>query len=207
MLIKICGITDATLAYQAAKAGAHYIGLIRVAHSKRVVQRENVDEIVRATRLGGAEPVAIFSEANASEIIHFCELFHIHHVQLHGYQAKKAESQLPENLHRIYVCEVGSHGKISAEDIQQTSQLNPQRDFLLFDSPTPGSGLAFDWQHFSYSGDFRWFLAGGLQRQNVAHAIQSVNPDGVDVSSGVENAAGEKTLQFIADFIKQVSLC
>ncbi len=62
----------------------------------------------------------------------------------------------------------------------------------LFDAQTPGSGCTFDWSLLdNLPRDGKLFiLAGGLNPDNVAEAIENVNPDGVDVSSGVENENG-----------------
>ena len=59
---------------------------------------------------------------------------------------------------------------------------------FVFDAPEPGSGKPFDWNllHQLPKSSKLVLLAGGLHPDNVAAAIQTVSPDGVDVSSGVE---------------------
>ena len=86
---------------------------------------------------------------------------------------------------------------------------------FLFDATPPkdadrpgGHGAAFDWQILNGRRFNRpWFLAGGLDPDNVARAIElSAAPEQVDVSSGVESAPGVKSATRIADFVAAARL-
>ena len=71
----------------------------------------------------------------------------------------------------------------------------------------PGSGRTFDWDILSQiERDGKLFiLAGGLNPDNVRKAVAAVNPDMVDVSSGVENDDGfGKDILKIEKFVKQI---
>jgi len=74
-------------------------------------------------------------------------------------------------------------------------------EYLIFDSPNPGSGKPFDWDIIPKNAP-PFFLAGGLTPQNVAEAIARTAPFAVDVSSGVETN-GVKDPQKIAEFIRR----
>ena len=72
---------------------------------------------------------------------------------------------------------------------------------LLFDAKSPGSGKPFDWQLLKHQPFTKsWFLAGGLTPENVADAIRITGAPMVEVSSGIESAPGEKSLEKIAAF-------
>lgn len=75
-------------------------------------------------------------------------------------------------------------------------------EYLIFDSPKPGSGKTFDWSTIPKDSP-PFFLAGGLNPENVKEAIEQVNPFAVDVSSGVETN-GIKDPEKIKDFIRRV---
>jgi phosphoribosylanthranilate isomerase len=91
----------------------------------------------------------------------------------------------------------------TAGDPALAAAANSPADVILVDSPDPGSGRVFDWRlaEGAPSG-VRLLLAGGLTSHNVADAIKLVRPWGVDVSSGVEVAAGLKDPRKLRQFIE-----
>lgn len=200
-LIKICGIKDAKTAYAAASAGADFIGLVFAPGSKRLVNINEAFEIAEAVRAGGAKPVAVVTDSSAEEILDICNLAKIRWIQLHGARAREEHHLLPKSWHRMYVCSVLSDGRINEADAIGIKYLEPQRDYLLFDGITAGSGEKFAWEKFSYQGNFPWFLSGGLNPNQVSEAISLLKPSGVDVSSGVEKTPGEKDMELIKQFI------
>jgi len=81
---------------------------------------------------------------------------------------------------------------------------NSQADYLLFDAPVAGSGQTFDWGKLDTTGIAQsFFIAGGLNEDNVVQAIQHFTPYAVDVSSGVETD-GQKDHEKIKRFIERV---
>ena len=192
--VKICGVRTPELAYSAALAGAHFIGLVFHPHSKRHVTLGIAKEVALATKAGGAIPVAVFVEQAASEMQAICEATGIDAVQLHGDVSRQQQHELPAHYQRIYVQSIDA-----AENLFKNG--NPERDYLLFDNAIPGQGIAFDWSQLHYKGAYRFGLAGGLTPENVAIAIKTCQPAWVDVSSGVENPEGEKNMALIKQFI------
>jgi phosphoribosylanthranilate isomerase len=73
--------------------------------------------------------------------------------------------------------------------------------YRIFDSPNPGSGQTFDWSTIPETGE-PFFLAGGLNPENVEEAIKKTAPFAVDVSSGVETN-GVKNAEKIKEFIRR----
>jgi len=204
MKIKICGIKQPEHAYAAATAGADFIGLIFVPSSHRAVTVNTARIISQAARDGGAEPVGVFTEASATDMLNICQTANINYVQLHGNYSREQQHLLPDSFSRIYVYPVSAEGNFTLDE--NIKLLDKKRDYLLFDNHKAGSGKTFDWQKFSYAGDFKWFLSGGLNPNNVKEAIQLFHPTGVDVSSGVENIKGEKDLNLIKKFIGETKL-
>ena len=75
-------------------------------------------------------------------------------------------------------------------------------DIVLVDAAQPGSGEVFDWGLVEdVPGGLKVILAGGLTAENVATAIATVKPFGVDVSSGVEEAPGVKDFDKVTRFL------
>jgi phosphoribosylanthranilate isomerase len=98
-------------------------------------------------------------------------------------------------------------------DIKASQQYNISADWLLFDAAASadlmpgGNGESFNWSLLAdFECDLPWMLAGGLNPNNVAHAIAQTNPDGVDVSSGVEASTGIKDDLLISAFVKSAKM-
>ena len=77
----------------------------------------------------------------------------------------------------------------------------------VFDAHEPGSGKSFDWSMLSDipRDNKLFFLAGGISADNVKEAIKKLSPDGIDVSTGVEYNASNKTgkdPQKIEEFVR-----
>ncbi|MCE5318923.1 MAG: phosphoribosylanthranilate isomerase [Parachlamydia sp.] len=185
MIIKICGVMDPEIAFYAAQEGADMVGFICCPNSRRHVTYAQGAEIVKAVKEGGAIPVGVFKDVDSDSIASLCPLWNIEALQLYG----------------IYPEPFQQYVRIIAN--APMSDLDPQRDYLLFDSERPGSGMLFDWKTFQSPQGIRWFLSGGLNSSNVMEGIQLLKPDGVDVSSGVEEK-GLKSKQLIKQFIDKV---
>lgn len=196
MIIKICGIQNPVIARKAVELGAHWIGIVFYSKSRRWVDMDTATYIAHTVFESGGIPIAVFANASVDEILTACGTTGIRMVQLHGIQSIQASESLPKEYPRIY-------GMPASEDLHKVPGY-PERDFILFDAACPGSGEKFNWTDFHYEGPYRWILAGGLTSENVALGIQSLNPFGVDVSSGVENEQGKKTIEKINAFMRSV---
>jgi phosphoribosylanthranilate isomerase len=76
-------------------------------------------------------------------------------------------------------------------------------DMVLFDSPSPGSGETYDWNLLTtVPKGVRCVMSGGLTPENVADAIATVRPYGVDVCSGVEREPGRKDASKVRRFVQ-----
>jgi phosphoribosylanthranilate isomerase len=96
-----------------------------------------------------------------------------------------------------------------AEDIEQARLYSHYVDYLLFDAkPQPedtlpgGNARSFNWKLLQeLSLDIPWFLSGGLDANNLAHAVAESGAEYIDVSSGVESVRGVKDSERIAQFL------
>jgi phosphoribosylanthranilate isomerase len=130
-------------------------------------------------------------------------------IQLHGHETReRAErARLLTGAGIIKVLPVRT-----AEDFAEAGDWEPFVDHLMFDAKPPegshlpgGVGARFDWALLADRA-FRhpWFVAGGLNPDNVAQAIRVSGARLVDVSSGVESAPGVKDPALIAAFLEAV---
>jgi phosphoribosylanthranilate isomerase len=180
LLIKICGITHPDDAECAVRLGADFIGVIFSDLSKRKITLSLAKEIAQIARQTRIELVGLFVDETRDQIISICEETGIRIVQLHGAIARSALPTLPSDYSIIYAISADKEGRVlTAKDL-------PPSVIQLYDSQNGGSGKSFDWESFSPPKESQWFLAGGLNPNNVAKAIAMLHPNGVDVTTGVE---------------------
>ncbi len=198
MKIKICGVKDPDIAAFAAHQGADYVGLIFHTRSKRNVTIKDAKAISKSVKKGGAEPVAVFVNQRADHMESICKECEISIVQLHGKASRADYEKLPPEIKKWYVVHVMSNGEFLESNIRENY------DLLLYDGMNPGIGKSFAWDPFKPNRSKPFFLSGGLNAQNVQKAMNIVQPDGVDVSSGVEDTHGNKSKEHIIKFMEAV---
>ena len=188
--VKICGLSTKEAVETAVSAGADYIGFV-FAPSKRQVTLDQAAEL--ATLIpADVKKVGVFVSPSRAELLEAIEKVGLDLVQVHG----QVEDDLFEDLPcaSIQAVQVNGEGHVP----------NSQADYLLFDAPIAGSGQTFDWGRLDTTELAQpFFIAGGLNEDNVARAIQHFSPFAVDVSSGVETD-GQKDHEKIRRFIERV---
>ena len=188
--VKICGLSTKEAVKTAVSAGADYIGFV-FAPSKRQVTLAQAAELAKLIP-SHIQKVGVFVSPSQSELLEAIEKVGLDLVQVHG----RVADDLFENL----TC-----GSIQAVQVDGNGHVpNSQADYLLFDAPVAGSGQTFDWGLLDTKDLSQpFFIAGGLNVDNVEEAIQHFTPFAVDVSSGVETD-GQKDHEKIRRFIERV---
>ena len=208
--VKICGIRSAEDARMAGAAGAHALGLLvgRVHASSDFLDPEV------ARRLAFAlpplvVPVLVTHLEDPAELLALTSQVPTGMVQLHSDLGPPALEQLRRLLWpRMLI------GKVSVEDgtaLERAREIAPFVDAIVLDSRdrasgrVGGTGHVHDWSisaRIVAASPVPIILAGGLTPDNVAEAIRTVRPWGVDVNSGVKAVDGRKDPQRMARFIE-----
>lgn len=204
MRIKICGITRADQGVAIAAGGASVLGFICVPQSPRYVTPATVGNIVQGLPQPWVDRFGVFADASLATIAEFVAQGRLSGVQLHGQETPQFCQQL--RLAQPQVEIIKALRIRTAADLEQVEAYTPYVDTFLLDAYHPqqlgGTGKTLDWHSLqSFQPGRPWFLAGGLRPDNVAEALTQLSPDGIDVSSGVENAPGDKNLQQVARLI------
>ncbi len=194
MFVKICGITNEEDALLSVAMGATALGFV-FAPSKRQVSPGKVADIVK--RLPpGVLTVGVFRDHDPKTVVRIVREAGLRGAQLHG---RETVSMVDDVINEVgWVMKGVVAGSPDAEKCDRY-----RTDLVLFDSPTPGSGVTYDWNLLAaVPKGVRCVVSGGLTAENVAEAIVTLRPYGVDVSSGVEREPGRKDATKVRRFVQ-----
>jgi len=198
--VKICGLTRIEDIDAANAACPDYIGFV-FAQSRRQVDFDKAVQLKAALR-SEIKAVGVFVNETEAAIASLVKSNVIDVVQLHGYEGEGYIQRLRALTGVVPI--IKAVRVQSGEQIQYYSHM--PCDFLLLDTyvrgERGGSGKSFDW---SIIPPFQkpYFLAGGLDNQNIINAVKTLHPYCVDISSGVETD-GVKDQDKMIEFVKQV---
>ncbi|MDQ4491269.1 phosphoribosylanthranilate isomerase [Sinomonas sp. ASV486] len=199
--VKICGLSTPEAVETAVEAGADAVGFVLAPGSPRTVDAAQAASLVRAARDAARraersiETVAVVRNQTLDDVARLAREAGVDTVQLHGDEPDAvAEALRAAGFRVIRALSAGDYTRRTAEGWS-----SPDR--LLIDAAVPGSGARFSDDELGTAPEGFWALAGGLSPENVASAVQALEPTGVDVSSGVESSRGVKDLGLIKAFI------
>jgi phosphoribosylanthranilate isomerase len=200
--VKICGITNLADARSAIRAGASFLGFNFCPESPRYISRGKARAIARRLPRG-IRKVGVFVDESRERIIQTVRSVGLDYVQLHGDESPAMAAELGRTARVIKAFRVRGGFRTA-----QLAQFGGSSAVLLdgFDrKKRGGTGKTFDWKIARRAGKkSRIFLAGGLDPENIADAIQTARPYAVDVCSGVESKPGKKDPQKIAALMHAV---
>lgn len=194
--IKLCGLKSLDDVIVANAVQPDYIGFVFAKTSKRFVTpqtaeqlRKKLDRKIAVIGVFVNEPVEIVAALLNKGIIDMAQLHGNESEEYITFLRKKTDKKLikafsineAKNLQAAYACSA---------------------DYILFDSGSGGTGKSFDWSILQ-GFDRPYFLAGGLNINNVSEAVSRLHPYAVDVSSGIETD-GRKDDAKMAAFINVV---
>jgi phosphoribosylanthranilate isomerase len=208
--VKICGITTLDAVDAAVAAGADYGGLVFHPKSPRFVALDKAAMLADRMR-GRLKIVALIADMDDAGIEALVKSVRPDFLQLHGAETAKRTAEIRA---RFGVAVIKALPVAEPADLDAVGEYEKAADLLMFDARPPkgatrggGHGAAFDWKILSGRTFTKpWFLAGGLDPDNVARAIELSGAVQVDVSSGVESAPGVKDPARIAAFINAAKL-
>jgi len=203
--VKICGINSAAAADAVLRAGADFGGLVFFAKSPRNLSLEQGAMLAERMR-GRLRLAALVVDETDAQLAAIASQVKPDFFQLHGKETPERVAQIRSRF-GIPIIKALAVSEVS--DLVAASVYEDVSEMLLFDampaanaSRPGGHGAAFDWQILNGRTFARpWFLAGGLNPENVARAIAVSGANMVDVSSGVESAPGVKNSDRIANFV------
>ena len=200
--IKICGITNLEDALACADAGADLLGFNFYHGSPRYIEPAAAREIVSQVPAGVLSVGVFVNAGKPEEVARLADAAGVAAVQLHGDESPAYCREL--------------NGRFVIKALRADENFNPESaaeyatDAILLDSFDQGlrggTGRTFDWSMAQRTRELvtKIFLAGGLGPENVAAAVASVQPYGVDACSSLESSPGHKNIARVHAFIKAI---
>lgn len=199
--IKICGITELDDALHAVDCGADALGFVFYERSPRAVTSKRAQAIISALP-PFVTVVGLFVNEDPVNVQLIADHCGLDVIQYHGDETSEIVRMAPRrSIRALRVRESETF-----DDIE-----NYPASGLLLDAWVSGTfggtGVRCNWEIAANIAKIRpVILAGGLTPENVAEAIRTVQPYGVDVSSGVEDAPGRKDRKKVAAFIRAAQI-
>lgn len=179
MKVKMCGLYRPEDIDYANEVQPDYVGFVFYPKSHRVVTKEQAAEY-RKKLSPGIRTVGVFVNEDPKTIIELLEEGILDVAQLHGDETEEDIQYLQAVCHKPVIKAVKVRDRYDVE-----AWLDSSADYLLFDNGM-GTGQTFDWSVLG-GIDREFFLAGGLQSENLTEAMEVVRPYALDISSGIES--------------------
>lgn len=197
--IKLCGMTRPQDVRLAVELGVDYIGLI-FARSPRRLSLEQA-RALRALIPETIGAVALVMDQPREDVAGIVEAVQPDLLQFHGHE----DEAFAAGFGVPFLKALPMGGELEAT---QAMAAFPSAWGFVLDSHVPGgaggSGKTFDWTRYPREATRPCMLAGGLTAETVASAVTTARPWGVDVSSGIESAPGEKDAEAMRRFVAAV---
>jgi phosphoribosylanthranilate isomerase len=207
---KICGVSTPEAVDAAVLGGASHIGFVFFPKSPRAVTAEQAGAL--ASRLPDhVSAVGLFVDPEADFIDAVRSQVTLKVLQFHGDERPAFTTQMGQR-HGIETWK--AIPVKTRADLDLAGKYRGAVHRILYDAKPPkgadlpgGTGMRFDWGLLDgFSHPLPWILAGGLDASNVAEAIARTSAQFIDVSSGVEDTPGQKSVDKINRFLKAAKL-
>ena len=206
MYFKICGIKEIETIKCCLKNKVSFFGLIFYEKSPRFVNFKKASELINFSKNKNICPVGVFVNNEFKNIREMIINLKLEYVQLHGSEDDQYINNLKKNL-KVKI--IKSIALSSIKDLNLVRKYK-NVDYFLFDYKAKsndlpgGNAKSFDWRIINnLKIDKPWFISGGINESNIKNIAKFANPDGIDLSSGVEESPGVKNSEMIDTLFKK----
>ncbi len=208
-LIKICGITSEMDLKAAQQLGADFVGFVLVEKSKRFINLKRLESLSMIVRKP-LKSVALLVDPSDDFLEGLLLNSKVDYIQLHGEESPERVDEIGKITNIPLIKAIGVEKKSDLLNIRSYENFV---DYILLDSKVKengqlqgGRGISFNWDIIrGFNFNKPWFLAGGLNTNNVIDAMKITGAKMLDVSTGVENKPGEKSFDKMRKFIGRVN--
>ena len=208
--IKLCGLKEPSHIKLAFDLGIKYVGLVFFEKSSRFLSFKAAKSLISVTP-PEIKKVGLVVNPN-DYVLDMISSLGLDMLQLHGSESISRVKEIKSNFDVSVIKAIGVKSKNDLKLIKNYAEVADQ---ILIDAKPKsdkslpgGNGLKFDWKLLENNfWKFPWFLAGGLNENNIGKAITMTQAKKVDLSSGVEDSSGKKSIKKITSFVKRLREC
>ena len=196
MIFKICGLKekDSLICCEANKVS--FFGLVFYEKSPRNINRNKARQLVEFSKNLSIKPVGVFVNHKISDLKNIIRLLNLKYIQLHGEENQSYINEIKKEFKLKIIKKISIKNQSDLNKINDIENI----DFLLFDykpksNELPGgNSKSFDWSLLKeVTIKLPWFVSGGINESNIKNIQKTINPNGIDLSSGVEQSLGIKS--------------
>ena len=205
MIFKICGLKDVESLNCCEKNNVNFFGMIFYEKSPRNITFNEAEILIRPSKGLRIRPVGVFVDHEINNLKKIISSLDLKHIQLHGSEDQLYVDEIKKNF------DVRIIKKISINNFKDLNTINKLKniEYLLFDykpdkNELPGgNSKSFDWSLLKDQKiRLPWFISGGINETNIKKIQNLINPNGIDLSSGVEVSKGIKSNSKINNLFK-----
>ena len=196
MIFKICGLKKIESLICCEENKVDLFGMIFYEKSPRNITFNEAKILTDLSQNLKIKAVGVFVNHNISELKKIISSLNLKYVQLHGDENQSYIDEIKKEFNLIII------KKLSIKTTTDLNKINNYKniDYLLFDykpnnNELPGgNSKSFDWKLLKEQKiDLPWFISGGINETNIKNIQNILNPNGIDLSSGVEESKGIKS--------------
>ena len=205
MIFKICGLKEKDSVLCCEANNVNFFGLIFYKKSPRNIDFKDAKELVNFSQNLRIKPVGVFVNHEINDLKDIISSLSLKYIQLHGDENQDYISEIKKSF------DIKIIKKFSIKDEKDLIKFNDinKIDYLLFDykpnrDELPGgNSKSFDWNLLKDAKiKLPWFVSGGINESNIKNIKKTINPNGIDLSSGVEESIGKKSKKKINNLFK-----
>ena len=205
--IKLCGLKEPSHIEAAFDLGIKYLGFVFFEKSPRFLGNDSAKSLISLTPPGMIKVGLVVNPSD--ECLNSISGLNLDMLQLHGSESIDRVKEIKSKFNFSLIKAIGIKEKKDLDLVESYSEV---ADHLLIDAKPSsnaslpgGNGIKFDWTILEKkSWSFPWFLAGGLNANNITEALRMTKAKKVDLSSGVEDSNGMKSINKITSFVKKI---
>ena len=205
MIFKICGLKEKNSVLCCEANNVDFFGLIFYEKSPRNVNYKKAKELVNFSKNLAINPVGVFVNHKINELKDLITSLDLKYIQLHGQENQAYINEIKKEFNLKIIKNISIKNENDLYKIDYYENI----DYLLFDykpnmGELPGgNSKSFDWNLLNkLKIKIPWFVSGGINESNIKNIQKTINPHGIDLSSGVEESLGKKNNEKINNLFR-----